>query len=136
MNDFCSVQIFLNNQWIDCATIEVIGEKAKGWKASCGTYYSMDYAIEHMGLRDDHAVSNHYPINLESNIEPTWPAFLVDLLPQGYGRKELLKKLGRPEYEEESADWPLLKVGASNPIGNLRIKEAHEWLLTQYSDQY
>ena len=32
---------------IDCATIEVIGEKAKGWKASCGTYYSMDYAIEH-----------------------------------------------------------------------------------------
>ena len=47
MNDFCSVQIFLNNQWIDCATIEVIGEKAKGWKASCGTYYSMDYAIEH-----------------------------------------------------------------------------------------
>ena len=135
MNDFCSVQIFLNNQWIDCATIEVIGEKAKGWKASCGTYYSMDYAIEHMGLRDGHAVSNHYPINLESNIEPTWPAFLVDLLPQGYGRKELLKKLGRPEYEEESADWSLLKVGASNPIGNLRIKEAHEWLLTQQSDQ-
>ena len=29
----------------------------------------------------------------------------------------------------------MLKVGASNPIGNLRIKEAHEWLLTQYSDQ-
>lgn len=37
--------------------------------------------------------------------------------------------------EEESADWPLLKVEASKPIGNLRIKEAHEWLLTQYSDQ-
>ena len=135
MNKFCSIQIFLQNQWIDCATIELIGDEAKGWKASSATYYSMEHAIEYMGLRDGHAVSNHYPVNLESNNEPTWPAFLVDLLPQGYGRKELLRRLGRPEYEEESADWSLLRIGASNPIGNLRIKEAHEWLLQQYSDQ-
>ncbi|WP_374527216.1 type II toxin-antitoxin system HipA family toxin [Acinetobacter sp.] len=135
MNKFCSIQIFLQNQWIDCATIELIGNEAKGWKASSATYYSMEHAIEYMGLRDGHAVSNHFPVNLESNNEPTWPAFLVDLLPQGYGRKELLRRLGRPEYEEESADWSLLRIGASNPIGNLRIKEAHEWLLQQYSDQ-
>lgn len=135
MNTFCTIQIFLQNQWIDCATIELIGDEAKGWKASSGTYYSMEHAIEYMDLRDGHAVSNYYPVNLESNIEPTWPAFLVDLLPQGYGRKELLRRLGRPEYEEESADWSLLKIGASNPIGNLRVKEAHEWLLHQYSDQ-
>jgi len=135
MNKFCTIQIFLQNQWIDCATIELTGDEAKGWKASSGTYYSMEHAIEYMDLRDGHAVSNYYPVNLESNMEPTWPAFLVDLLPQGYGRKELLRRLGRPEYEEESADWPLLKIGASNPIGNLRVKEAHEWLLHQYSDQ-
>lgn len=135
MNTFCTIQIFLQNQWIDCATIELIGDEAKGWKASSGTYYSMEHAIEYMDLRDGHAVSNYYPVNLESNIELTWPAFLVDLLPQGYGRKELLRRLGRPEYEEESADWSLLKIGASNPIGNLRVKEAHEWLLHQYSDQ-
>lgn len=116
MNDFCSVQIFLNNQWIDCATIGVIGEKAKGWKASCGTYYSMDYAIEHMGLRDGHAVSNHYPINLESNIEPTWPAFLIDLLPQGYGRKELLKKLGRPEYETQHQSYIQFRPSSKLPM--------------------
>ena len=135
MNTFCTIQIFLQNQWIDCATIELTGDEAKGWKASSGTYYSMEHAIEYMDLRDGHAVSNYYPVNLESNMEPTWPAFLVDLLPQGYGRKELLRRLGRPEYEEESADWSLLKIGASNPIGNLRVKEAHEWLLHQYSDQ-
>ena len=135
MNKFCTIQIFLQNQWIDCATIELTGDEAKGWKASSGTYYSMEHAIEYMDLRDGHAVSNYYPVNLESNMEPTWPAFLVDLLPQGYGRKELLRRLGRPEYEEESADWSLLKIGASNPIGNLRVKEAHEWLLHQYSDQ-
>ena len=32
MNKFCSIQIFLQNQWIDCATIELIGDEAKGWK--------------------------------------------------------------------------------------------------------
>ena len=135
MSKFCSIQIFLKNQWIDCATIELIGNEAKGWKTSSSTYYSMEHAIEYMNLRDGHAVSNYYPVNLESNTESTWPAFLVDLLPQGYGRKELLRRLGRPEYEEESADWSLLRIGASNPIGNLRVKEAHEWLLQQYSDQ-
>lgn len=55
-------------------------------------------------------------MNLESNTEPTWPAFLVDLLPQGYGQKELLRRLGRPEYEEESADWSLLRIGANNRL--------------------
>lgn len=135
MSKFCSIQIFIQNQWIDCATTELTGDEVRGWKASSGTYYSIEHAIEYMNLRDGHAISNYYPVNLESNIEPTWPAFLVDLLPQGYGRKEPLRSLGKPEYEEESADWSLLKIGASNPIGNLRVKEAHEWLLHQYSDQ-
>ena len=114
----------MDNQWIDCATIELMGLPEKGWKAHSGTYYAMDYAIEHIGQRDGRAISNYYPVNLESNLTPTWPAFLIDLLPQGYGRKELLKKLDRPEYQEEEADWILLKAGASNPIGNLRVKEA------------
>lgn len=134
MSDFCSLQIFLDDQWIDCATIELMGPTEKGWKAQSGTYYAMDYAIDHIGQRDGTALSNYYPVNLESNLTATWPAFLIDLLPQGYGRKELLKRLDRPEYQEEEADWILLKAGASNPIGNLRVKEAHQWLLTQYSD--
>ena len=48
----------------------------------------------------------------------------MDLLPQGYGRLELLKYLELPEITEQSADWPLLMAGAANPIGHLRIKEA------------
>jgi serine/threonine-protein kinase HipA len=32
------------------------------------------------------------------------------------------------QKNKEQADWPLLKSGAGNPIGNLRIKEAYDWL--------
>ena len=55
----------------------------------------------------------------------------MDLLPQGYGRGEMLRHLGLPETAQASADWALLNAGAGNPIGNLRVKEAAEWLLAR-----
>ncbi|WP_353506575.1 MULTISPECIES: HipA domain-containing protein [unclassified Variovorax] len=55
------------------------------------------------------------------------------MLPQGFGREELLKQLKLPETAEESADWRLLLAGAGNPIGNLRVKEAAEWLAQKES---
>lgn len=64
----------------------------------------------------------------ESTRGATWPPFLVDLLPQGYGRQELLRQLGMPETAAASADWRLLLAGAGNPIGNLRVKEAADRL--------
>ena len=57
---------------------------------------------------------------------------MVDLLPQGFGRQELLRQLDYSENAQQKADWALLNAGASNPIGNLRIKEAHEWLQQHY----
>ncbi|WP_218672955.1 hypothetical protein, partial [Klebsiella pneumoniae] len=53
----------------------------------------------------------------------------------GYGRKELLRQLNFSENTQEQADWALLKAGAGNPIGNLRIKEAYEWLQGQFPVQ-
>lgn len=41
----------------------------------------------------------------------------MDLLPQGYGRRELLRQLGLTERAETHADWALLMAGAGNPIG-------------------
>ncbi|WP_180027700.1 type II toxin-antitoxin system HipA family toxin [Acinetobacter sp. YH16032] len=135
MDNFCTIQVFLNNEWIDCATVELRDLETKGWLAKTATYYLFDYAIDYINLKDNHALSNYYPVTINSNLETTWPAFLMDLLPQGYGRRELLKKLGHSEYAQELADWSLLRAGASNCIGNLRVKEAHEWLLSQYSPQ-
>ena len=59
----------------------------------------------------------------------------MDLLPQGYGRKELLNQLDFSENMQEQADWFLLKAGAGNPIGNLRVKEAFEWLQVHFPVQ-
>jgi len=50
------------------------------------------------------------------------------MLPQGFGREELLSRLGLATTAAEEADWRLLLAGAGNPIGNLRVKEAATWL--------
>ena len=88
-----------------------------------------------MNLSDGHALAYHLPVNVQNTLQSTWPAFLMDLLPQGYGRKELLRQLNFSENTQEQADWALLKAGAGNPIGNLRIKEAYEWLQGQFPVQ-
>lgn len=131
MNEFCTIQIFLDQKWQDCAIVELLEDAQQGWHAKTRTSYLFEYAIGYMNNHAGQALAYHYPVSVQSEIMPTWPAFLLDLLPQGYGRKELLKQLNYAEYAEQHADWALLKAGASNPIGHLRIKEAHEWLTQQ-----
>ncbi len=50
------------------------------------------------------------------------------MLPPGFGREELLRRLGRAATAGESADGSLLLASATHCIGHLRIKEAAEWL--------
>ncbi len=110
-----------------------MGENEHGWQTPTRTSYLFEYAISYMDLHDGHALAYHFPVNVQNKINETWPAFLMDLLPQGYGRKELLRQLNYSENAQEQADWALLKAGAGNPIGHLRIKEAHEWLQRNFS---
>ena len=56
------------------------------------------------------------------------PVFLIDMLPQGFGRQELLQRIGLSPMAGVPADWHLLMAGAGNPIGHLRIKEAAQWV--------
>ncbi|TCM66413.1 serine/threonine-protein kinase HipA [Acinetobacter calcoaceticus] len=128
MNEFCTIQLYLDQHWIDCAIVELLDATTLGWEARTRTSYLFEYAISHMQARDIHALSFNLPVNVQSVKTDTWPAFLMDLLPQGHGRKELLKELKFSENAQQHADWALLKAGAGNPIGHLRVKEAHEWL--------
>ncbi|AWL28849.1 type II toxin-antitoxin system HipA family toxin [Acinetobacter defluvii] len=132
MNTYCTIQIYNQQQWQDCAVVELLEASSLGWEAKTRTSYLLEYAISHMEQRDAYALSYHFPVNVQSQSLNTWPAFLIDLLPQGFGRKELLQQLNFPENAQQQADWALLNSGASNPIGNLRIKEAHEWLQANY----
>ncbi len=124
MKNFCTVQLFKNQQWQDAAIVELLGDVSQGWQAATRTDYLLDYALDELYRQDAAAISWALPVNVDSYHYKTWPPFLMDLLPQGYGRLELLKHLEFPELTEQSADWSLLMAGAANPIGHLRIKEA------------
>ena len=135
MDQYCTLQIYQEDDCLDCAIVEIVGQQQTGWQAATRTSYLFEYAISYMDLSDGHALAYHLPVNVQNTLQSTWPAFLMDLLPQGYGRKELLRQLNFSENTQEQADWALLKAGAGNPIGNLRIKEAYEWLQGQFPVQ-
>lgn len=124
MQTHCTLQIHHQGQWRDAATVALWGDAEQGWR--CKTYagYEADWSVDHFGRRDAHALSCRWPVGLEALEQPHWPVFLIDMLPQGFGRAELLRRLGLPASAEARADWPLLLAGAGNPIGHLRVKEA------------
>lgn len=127
----CTIQIYIDGEWFDAASLDLTGDSSQG--VAAGTYFAYlpDYALKYWQRADAAALSVNVPVTLDEQQPAGWPAFLVDLLPQGYGRKELLRHMGRDENAGPSADWALLRAGAGNPIGNLRVKEAHEFVASQ-----
>lgn len=127
----CTVQLHSAGAWHDVATVRRFGEENRGWQARTHTGYDLQWAAAHLDARDAHALCCQFPVGLDDLQVDHWPVFLVDMLPQGYGRAELLRRLGLSPTADLAADWALLLAGAGNPIGNLRVKEAAEWLHAQ-----
>lgn len=127
MNE-CTIQLFAAGAWHDVANTALLGEAKSGWRTPTYTGYAVEWVLEHAGKRDAWALGSQHPVSLAPLKFDHWPVFLIDMLPQGYGRGELLRQLGLPETAEAAADWPLLLAGAGNPIGHLRVKEAAHWL--------
>ena len=128
MNTQCTLQLHADNAWHDVGSVSLFGSEQEGWKARTYAGYAADWAIEHTAVRDAHAFACRFPVGLEAYEQPHWPVFLIDMLPQGYGREELLRRIGLAPTAGIEADWQLLLTGAGNPIGNLRVKEAAQWL--------
>lgn len=128
MTKECILQLFKNGNWRDVGSVTLFGQEAEGWKAHTYAGYAVDWAIEHVSARDAHAFACRFPVGLEAFEQEHWPVFLIDMLPQGFGREELLRRIGLSPLAGPEADWRLLLSGAGNPIGNLRIKEAAQWL--------
>ena len=124
----CTVQLFSAGAWRDVGSVSLFAPAQQGWRSHSYTGYDTAWAVEHEGARDAHAFTCRFPVGLLPLELPHWPVFLIDLLPQGFGREEMLRRLNLPETVAEPADWPLLLAGAANPIGHLRIREAAEWL--------
>lgn len=107
MDKKCTLQVFTANVWRDAATITLTADAKNGWRAPTNGGYTLEHMLSFQGRRDAHACSYHWPVSLEVLHADTWPPFLFDLLPQGFGRQELLRQLGLPEAATYSADWPL-----------------------------
>ncbi|RDK03982.1 type II toxin-antitoxin system HipA family toxin [Paraburkholderia lacunae] len=107
----CTLQIFLDDSWVDCAQIELNG-------GLCQWNHLVEYAIEYPNA----PVSLAEPVDLQIRAPRTLPAFLYDLVPQGAGRRFLLGELELQDGPD--ADFPLICAGAFNPIGRIRVAEA------------
>ncbi len=124
----CTLQIFFDDAWHDAAVVELAGDARRGIDAAAYLEYLPGYAVEQWERRDAAALSVSVPVGIGHMGFRTWPPFLIDLLPQGYGRAELLRQLNL-EATDAPADWALLRAGAGNPVGNVRVKEAYEWAM-------
>lgn len=131
MPDAVTIERFMRGQWSPIASVALSADSALGIAAATVTAYEIDYAIENLDRRDAAALSAAIPVTLDPLQRKRWPAFLVDLLPQGHGRADLLRQLGLPRDTGRLADWRLLRAGAGNPIGHLRVREAFDSLVAQ-----
>lgn len=120
----CDIEIFFDNQWHAIATFDAMPlEVDRGYSGGGILIYNVAYAAQYTDSSDFRSLSVNYPVNFEIHRLKTWPAFLLDLLPAGGGRRALLNQFAI-DLRGEKADWFLLLNGASNPPGNLRIQQA------------
>ncbi|MDY7575589.1 type II toxin-antitoxin system HipA family toxin [Actimicrobium sp. CCI2.3] len=115
------MQIFLAGCWRDCAVLTVPDPSRGGITTLAHFEYDLDYAFE----ADSEPVSLTLPVDTRHHTLSAWPAFLYDLIPQGNGRSHLLGLLELGDGK--AADFALLRNGAFNPIGRVRIREAVDY---------
>lgn len=128
MQNECNIQLYAAGRWHDVANTALLGPAELGWRTPTYTGYATEWVLNHADARDAWALGSQFPVSLAPRKFDHWPVFLIDMLPQGYGRGELLRQLKLSETLEATGDWPLLLAGAGNPIGHLRVKEAAQWL--------
>ncbi|MGH7440059.1 MAG: type II toxin-antitoxin system HipA family toxin [Polyangiaceae bacterium] len=122
----CTFEIFVGGHWMPAATLFVT-ESSAGTSSPSRLAYDFPYLDAMAGAlstRDARAVSCRYPLGYEDFLEPTWPAFLLDLMPAGAARRHWEARLGLPDAPR--GDWPVLLGVAGNPPGNVRVAEAVE----------
>ncbi len=122
--NFATLQLHRDGSWHTVGELTLLGAVSDGHRAPTRFEYDVAYASgEAHAATDYHAVSVRLPVTWESADLPSWPPFLLDLLPQGAQRRTLIRRLGQTDGGA-SSDWALLLSGADNPPGNLRVAEA------------
>lgn len=118
-----TIEIFRGGQWRPAGTLKP-SRPEQGYRGESQFEYLTDYAIDfaNSDTKQQAGLSRRYPVDFDLQQLPHWPAFILDILPGGYGRQQWLNQL---ELDDgPAADWSLLLRGAAFPPGNLRIAEA------------
>jgi serine/threonine-protein kinase HipA len=118
-----TIEIYRNGTWVPAALL-VPSDIGQGYRGTCHFDYTLDYALEFAGPETAAAagVSCRFPADFQPYDLEHWPAFVLDILPSGYGRQQWLDQLKL--RDGPGADWPLLTRGTAYPPGNLRVAEA------------
>ena len=118
-----TLEIFRGGRWRPAAVLTAFDE-SRGLAGACQFEYLPEYASEFAGSETSKAagLSCRLPADFQLHELDHWPAFVLDLLPSGYGRRQWLELL---ELQDGPAsDWALLLRGTAFPPGNLRVAEA------------
>jgi serine/threonine-protein kinase HipA len=135
-----TVQVYWNYQWYDAGTVRFPNPKT-GLTGDMTFTYNGKYvnavttAKEGLSFKDERAIGHHVPGHLmkgypRDSVAPV----LRDIIPQGAGRRYLLRHWDVAGDPGPSVDFKLLSEGCIAPIGNLRIKEAAEVFEAQVKD--
>jgi serine/threonine-protein kinase HipA len=121
------LQTYLAGQWRDAAVVTFVAEDL-GHRGATTLDYEIDYCLaqdpEMTGsVGGIQALSVAFPISMEWKKQPRWPAFLLDMLPQGHARVKLAQVL-QVNPDTDACELPLLLRAGGSPIGNLRVREA------------
>lgn len=114
------IEIHHQGTWVPAAEFTPMGD---------GYVATFEYLIDYVFSADPVPVSLTIPVNAsrlgidENGRPPLCPSFLLDLVPQGRGRKLLIQELGLAG-DGDSLDLRLAQHGAFNPVGNLRLDTA------------
>ena len=120
-----TIEIFRGGTWVPAARLTPANID-QGYRGACQFDYVLEYAADFAGPETAEAagVSCQFPADFQPYDLERWPAFVLDILPSGYGRQQWLEQLEL--RDGPSADWPLLTRGTAYPPGNLRVAEAAE----------
>ncbi|MFX4300253.1 type II toxin-antitoxin system HipA family toxin [Pseudosulfitobacter pseudonitzschiae] len=126
-----TIQTHVDGEWRDAADVKFV-EPDRGIAGATNTSYDTDYWAEMASVDalkghviDRRALSLRYPVDLSYHQSDSWPAWLLDLMPQGAARTRIARELGlRPD--NPVVELQLLRRTGGAPIGNLRIREAWE----------
>ena len=118
-----TLEIYRDSTWMPAATLRP-ADSRQGYRGACQLDYLIEYAAEFAGpdTAATAGLSCRYPADFQQYRLKHWPAFILDILPNGYGRQQWLEQLHL--QDGPAADWPLLTRGTAFPPGNLRVAEA------------